>query len=312
MRECNPELTPGQLTATLKQTSVDILARQDGTSIGAGYDDDSGAGLVDANAAVWSACSREELGARVGIYRPSSGQFILDTEGEFGSPDWESGAIGGNSFLPVSGDWMGDGNTQLGLYDARSGHFFVDANGNRRWDGPAGDLSAVFVSGTGFLPVVGDWNADGRTELGVYQEGSGTWFVDMDGDGRWQQEHDLSFAFGCATCLPMSGDWNGGGRTLPGYYDPTVGALVLAVAPVGSGPAPQGVEEIRVGGGQSFIPVSSDWNGDGLTDLGLFNERTGVFFIDADGNRVWRPTSDRRFRYGLQGDKPVAGIWPLS
>lgn len=54
LREAVPTLTPDQITTRLKGTAIDILQRDTSASrvaIGAGYDNDSGAGLVDASAA---------------------------------------------------------------------------------------------------------------------------------------------------------------------------------------------------------------------------------------------------------------------
>ena len=58
MREATPALTPPMITAALKYTAVDILQREIGefsgprVAIGTGFDNDSGAGLIDALEAV--------------------------------------------------------------------------------------------------------------------------------------------------------------------------------------------------------------------------------------------------------------------
>jgi hypothetical protein len=50
------------------------------------------------------------------------------------------------------------------------------------------------------------------------------------------------------------------------------------------------------------IPVSGDWNGDGITNLGWFQEGQWVL-LQTDGSRV-------AFKYGTQsGDVPVVGNW---
>ncbi len=52
MREVDPLLTTDQITTTLQNTAIDILNRSSGELDGAGYDNDSGSGLIDARAAV--------------------------------------------------------------------------------------------------------------------------------------------------------------------------------------------------------------------------------------------------------------------
>ena len=66
--------------------------------------------------------------------------------------------------MPVTGDWDGDGATDLGVYDQTAAVFtlrLVDADG-LTW-------TAQVPFGTrGDLPVTGDWDANGRTDLGAW------------------------------------------------------------------------------------------------------------------------------------------------
>ncbi|NOQ64588.1 MAG: S8 family serine peptidase [Methyloprofundus sp.] len=52
MREVTPSLSPVEITHALKSTAVDIVQVNDGRNIGVGFDADSGAGLIDADAAL--------------------------------------------------------------------------------------------------------------------------------------------------------------------------------------------------------------------------------------------------------------------
>ena len=45
------------------------------------------------------------------------------------------------------------------------GQWFLDLNGNGRWD--EGDLWAKLGTRDD-LPVTGDWDADGKTDIGIY------------------------------------------------------------------------------------------------------------------------------------------------
>ena len=47
-------------------------------------------------------------------------------------------------------------------------------------------IDHVFQYGTpGDVPIAGDWNGDGIYTIGVFRDG--TWFLDIDGDGRWSE-----------------------------------------------------------------------------------------------------------------------------
>ena len=59
--------------------------------------------------------------------------------------------------------------------------------------------------GPGLTPLVGDWNADTRDEIGVYQDGN--WHLDYDGTGVWSSG-DRSYGFGTNGWTPVIGKWN--------------------------------------------------------------------------------------------------------
>lgn len=117
----------------------------------------------------WNGDGRSKLG----VYR--SGSFYLDFNG---NGIWEPGvdklyAFVGSSTgdVPVLGDWNHDGKTKIGVY--RQGFWILDLNGNGVWDGPPTDLFIAFGGAyPAYLPVVGDWNGDGRTKVGCYHAGS--------------------------------------------------------------------------------------------------------------------------------------------
>jgi hypothetical protein len=59
--------------------------------------------------------------------------------------------------------------------------------------------------------VVGDWNSNGRTKIGVYS--NGFWFLDYDGDYVWDiAAGDKQMGWGGPGVEIVAGDWNGGGR----------------------------------------------------------------------------------------------------
>jgi len=54
------------------------------------------------------------------------------------------------------------------------------------------------------------------------------------------------------------------------------------------------------------IPVTGDWNGDGVGDVGV--RRSNRFYLDLNGNDVW-DAGDISFTFGLSTDIPVVGDW---
>ena len=62
--------------------------------------------------------------------------------------------------------------------------FYPDYNGNGVWNGSVVDRSYNFGI-TGDIPVSGDWNIDGRTEIGVFRPSTHLFYLDYNGNGAW-------------------------------------------------------------------------------------------------------------------------------
>jgi hypothetical protein len=188
------------------------------------------------------------------------------------------------------------------------------------------------------VPVVGDWNGDGIDEIGIYHDGH--WFLDLNGNGRWDDE-DLWANLGDELDLPVTGDWNGDGKDDIGIFGPAWprDPLALAVEPglpdlrnrTPPVPKPKNVppkdEEATDGvrllrqaadgrtradvidhvfryGAGAHIPVTGDWSGDGIKNIGVF--RDGQWHLDVNGDGRWSD-GDREFVFGQAGDLPVVG-----
>ena len=100
------------------------------------------------------------------------------------------------------GDWNRDGAVTPIVFT--SGHWVV-------YDaivGPTPTPSREFDYGMpGDKPVVGDFNRDGRTDVGVVR--GNVWLLRSfpSAGATWRR-----FGFGAATDVPLTGDWNGDGR----------------------------------------------------------------------------------------------------
>ena len=178
--------------------------------------------------------------------------------------------------LPVYGDSF------LGVRSG--GYWYRDINGNATWDDTDG--SAVTAFGwQGATAVVGDWNGDGATEIGVYQRRLGGWIptamesstatIPSSPSAGPAIRSCRSWATGTVTArrrwasiakAPGSATLNGN-RT----WDATDQA---ALAYLG-----------WAADTQTVIPVPGDWNGDGKTEMGVYCK--GVWFRDTAGSGQW-------------------------
>jgi hypothetical protein len=58
-------------------------------------------------------------------------------------------------------------------------------NGNGAWDSCEIDRCVeTFLGNDSGSPIVGDWNRDGISKIGIYRNGN--WYLDFDGNGIWE------------------------------------------------------------------------------------------------------------------------------
>jgi hypothetical protein len=102
------------------------------------------------------------------------------------------------AYRPVVGDWNGDGPEDFGAYYPPWAGWYLDGNGNGVWEGCGVDRCFFFGSPWD-RAVVGDWNGDGRTDVGfIHNWGWGWgWYLDGNGNGVWEGcSVDRCFFFG--------------------------------------------------------------------------------------------------------------------
>jgi hypothetical protein len=257
--------------------------------------------------------------SHVGVFR--SGYFwVLDVNGDnqfsqsTNPPDIAFGYGGIAGDIPITGDWNGNGFTEVGIYRPHSGLFILDTNGNGQID--AGDQ--IFNLGVGQvagdIPVVGDWNGDGRTKVGLFRGGN-TWLLDYNGDGVFGSGDKTYYFGGISGDIPVVGDWTGSGTSKIGVFRDGFEWVLDANGNGtfdGTGPGQDYV--YAFGGIGGDVPVVGDWSvsgtgpGSGMSKIGIF--RNGhEWVLDSNGDGSFG-SGDASFSYGgISGDIPVAGKW---
>ena len=174
------------------------------------------------------------------------------------------------------------------------------------WELSSTDKSFVFGSSAD-LPVVGDWNSDGKDDAGNYK-GNGAWAIDYNANYQWDgTTTDKTFSFGASVDQSVTGDWNGDGITELGNYKGN-GTWALDYNGNGVWDGTQ-VDRLIVFDSATYQPVAGDWNGDGKTEVGSYKSN-GTWAIDYNGNGLWDgPVIDRLFVFGSSTDLPVVGDW---
>lgn len=186
--------------------------------------------------------------------------------------------------IPVAGDFNGDGRTDLGVYV--SGEWFLDVNGNGQWDDE--DLWAR-LGGPDDRPVVGDWNGDGKDDIGIFG-------VEWKGDLR---------ALAREPGLPdFDNRQQGPPKNLPPHEDEATDGLRFLQLTADGRPRADLIDHVFRYGDTGDVPVSGDWDGDGIDTIGIF--RNGRWYLDHNGDGKSH-SSEPAATFGQPGDRPVVG-----
>ena len=114
-----------------------------------------------------------------------------------------TGSFSGAAWEPVAGDWNGDRQDSIGMFDPSTATWYLKNTNNPG----APDVPAFRYGAPGWIPVVGDWDGDGTTTVGVVDPRSETWYlhnVNMQGAPDY-----TPFAYGAPGWMPLAGNWRG-------------------------------------------------------------------------------------------------------
>ena len=138
-----------------------------------------------------------------GLFRISDAFAYLRNSNDQGNADIRF-FFGNPSDVPLAGDWNGNGCDTLSIYRPDEQRFYI-MNQLGENEGGLGAAEYSFVFGNpGDKPVVGDWDGDGATEMGLHRESTGFFY--------WRETLDTGNAsgeifFGDPGDRFIAGDW---------------------------------------------------------------------------------------------------------
>jgi uncharacterized repeat protein (TIGR02543 family) len=299
-------------------TAVMLKATPDAGYVFAGWSG-SCTGTADCNVTLSSnttvtASFVNSLSDRIGIYRPSTGEWFLDRNGNGGwdVADTYAETFGEASGIPIVGDWNGSGKTKVGLFVPETSQWFLDLNGNGIWEDCGMDVCVKSFGQSTDLPAVGQWTTTPGDSIGIFRRSEKKWYLDLNRnkvlDGCRTDECP-SFNIYLNGDIPVTGDWTGIGTTQLGLFRPSTGEWFLNRDGNKSWNNCKKDTCITNFGDPGDLPVIGDWNGTGVSKIGVFRPATGEWFLDLNGNGKWDAGIDLQLSYGESGDVPVVGRW---
>lgn len=186
--------------------------------------------------------------------------------------------------IPLAGDFDGDGTDEVAVF--KDGYWMIDINRNGRWD--ESDLLAK-LGNKGDRPVVGDWDGDGKDDIGIYGP---MWARDP---AAIEREPGLP--------NPQNSPFTKPKNIPPVDADSTSGARIMKLTSYGRQRADV-IDHVFGTGDQAHVPVTGDWNGNGIRSIGTFND--GIWQLDVNGDGKF-DEFDVTAHFGHAGDIPLVG-----
>jgi stage II sporulation protein D len=147
------------------------------------------------------------------------------------------------------------------------------------------------TGGRAAQPLVGDWDGDGRDQVGWFRRGRVALMMTSPA-GSWVKR----FRYGTAGDVAVVGDWDGDGDDDLGVF--RSGRWLLRAGLTGGAPT-----RTVVFGRAGDRPVVGSWTGRRL-GLGVVRGRSWLL-----RRSLTSGAAQHRFRFGRTGDVPVVGSW---
>jgi len=180
--------------------------------------------------------------------------------------------------------------SQLGLVDTMTGLWKVGGG-------------AFYYGDPGDYPFVGDWDGDGVDTPGLYRQSDGYVYLR---NSNTQGIADIKFFFGDPGDIPIAGDFNGDGFDTVSIYRPSNQTFYI-INELGSNDTGLGAAEYSfMFGDPGDEPFVGDLNGDGIDEVGLHRDTTGLVYYR---NTLTTGIADASFFWGDPEDIVFAGNW---
>ena len=183
----------------------------------------------------------------------------------------------------------------MGLVDPTSGVWHLRTRG--------GDPASFYFGNPGDYPMMGDWNCDGIDTPGLYRQSDGYVYLR---NSNTQGVADIKFYFGDPGDVPLAGDFNGDGCDTVSIYRQTEGQVYI-INKLGANNGGLGKADYQYYfGNPGDKPFTGDFNGDGITTVGLHRESTGFLYFR---NTNTQGIAEFQFYFGIPNDRLIAGDW---
>lgn len=180
-----------------------------------------------------------------------------------------------SSIATVHPDYNGDNKAELVFRDIDRGLISViHSSGGTFFNSSYGRLHTD-------MPVIGDFDGDGITDLAIRSLGSATWKVKNSSGSNFnstRENGEQLVIFGRQKQdIPAIGDYDGDGISDFAVFRPSTQMWYVRNSSLSNynSSNEDGIQRVQIGDNAKLIPVPGDYDGDGVSDMALFDAESG-------------------------------------
>ncbi len=181
-----------------------------------------------------------------------------------------------NAVFPLSGLWKKNCEAGFGLYFPETGEFSLknDVFGQSE----QADYTFEFgPEAQTWLPISGDWDADGVSSIGLYDRAKARFYLQNKHQSHIKADIQFNFGPRHLNWLGVAGDWNGNGQTTVGLYDPDHGIAMLQNQHQGS--IKPDIRFKIAGVLKDWQPIIGDWGQNGIDSFAFWDNENSQFYL---------------------------------
>ena len=208
--------------------------------------------------------------ADAGTFNKSNGEFhvALNTGSSFETPSLWKTIHHDTNDVPITGDFNGDGLTDAGVYNRSSGNADVALGDGNIFGSTESWITGYHQDTSNAIPILGDFNGDSLTDLGVYRFDGHNWYIAVSCGSSFIDEGQWLTGYPSGSQVPSTADYNEDGITDAGYYENGTWNKALSD---GSSFTDSGTWLSGFGDSDDSAQTS-DFNGDNLVDAAIFDK----------------------------------------
>ncbi len=224
------------------------------------------------------------------VWRPSEGVWYISLDNQSFNSDaqnYRAIHLGQWGDIPVPGDYDGDGQIEIAVWRPYLGNWIISMD-NHPFSEDDNTIETIQWGGEKDIPVPGDYNGDGKTNIATYRPGSiGSWYISLDNSSSSAENKEFwTIQWGTNNDIPRPIDTNGDGKLEVAIWRPSTGEWHISLNNESYTGDEDKNRKVIQWGANGDLPLPIDFDGDKKQEVSVYRPSVGHFYV-SEKNKSW-------------------------